>query len=314
MIDKHLSFVFPGQGSHSTGMLAELSSLHPSISVTFNEASEILGYDLWALIQNNPNGKLDLTNNTQPALLACSVAIWRLWQQMDGPQPAILAGHSLGEYSAMVCGGVISFHEAIALVAERGKYMQEAVPEGLGAMAAVLGLEDAQVQEVCKEAAGEQIVSAANYNSAGQVVIAGHKQAVERALTLAKEAGAKRVILIPISVPSHCELMREAAERLAPRLEQLSFSEAQIPIIQNVDAQVRRSSSEIKQALIQQLHQPVRWVESIEKLSAMGVTRVIECGPGKVLSGLIKRINRSLFIQPVGDAISFDAAIIGVRA
>ena len=177
--------------------------------------------------------------------------------------------------------------------------MQEAVPEGLGAMAAVLGLEDAQVQEVCKEAAGEQIVSAANYNSAGQVVIAGHKQAVERALTLAKEAGAKRVILIPISVPSHCELMREAADRLAPRLEQLSFSEAQIPIIQNVDAQVRRSSSEIKQALIQQLHQPVRWVESINSLKRVSETNIIEIGPGKVLSGLIRRIDTIFDIKNI---------------
>ncbi|MFT5350612.1 MAG: [acyl-carrier-protein] S-malonyltransferase, partial [Gammaproteobacteria bacterium] len=188
MRDKHLSFVFPGQGSQSTGMLSDLACAHPSMALTFEEASDRLGYDLWSLIQNNPNDEISLTHNTQPALLTCSVAIWRLWGEMEGPQPVVMAGHSLGEYSALVCGGVIAFKDAVSLVVDRGKYMQEAVPEGIGAMAAILGLDNEQVQQVCKEAAQSQIVSAANYNTAGQVVIAGHAQAVDRAIILSKKA------------------------------------------------------------------------------------------------------------------------------
>jgi [acyl-carrier-protein] S-malonyltransferase len=311
MSDKQLGFVFPGQGSQATGMLAELAEAHPLVGETFAEASTSLGFDLWELVQNNPNDALNKTANTQPALLAASVAVWRLWQELGGAQPTLMAGHSLGEYSALVCANVLSFADAVALVADRGKYMQEAVPEGVGAMAAILGLEDELVLEVCKEAAGSQVVSAANYNSSGQVVIAGNKEAVERATALAKEAGARRAMLLPVSVPSHCALMQEAADRFAERLEQVRFSEADIPVIQNVDVETRTVAVEIKQALLKQLHQPVRWVETIEKLNSMNVTRIIECGPGKVLAGLIKRIDRSIEVKSVFDLNSLDAAING---
>lgn len=309
MIDKHLSFVFPGQGSQSPGMLAELADAHSSVEQTFDEASDKLGFDLWALIQNNPNDELNNTQNTQPALLTCSVAIWRVWLEQGGAGPSVLAGHSLGEYSALVCAEVLSLKDAVTLVADRGKYMQEVVPEGVGAMAAILGLSDEQVVQVCEDAAESQVVSAANYNSTGQVVIAGHREAVERATALAKKAGAKRAILLAVSVPSHCALMQEAAVRFAQRMEQVSFSDALIPIIQNVDAHQRSDATGIKQALLQQLHQPVRWWESVNRLKAMGIKNIIECGPGKVLTGLIKRIDRSLEVLPVYDTTSFDVAL-----
>ncbi len=314
MSAKKLAFVFPGQGSQATGMLAALAAVHPDVLITFAEASDSLGYDLWDLIQKNPDDKLNKTTFTQPALLVASVSIWRVWQETGGRQPVLLAGHSLGEYSALVCAGVLSLADAAALVAERGKCMQEAVPDGTGAMAAILGLENERVVEVCNDAAGSQVVSVANFNSAGQVVIAGHREAVERATILAKTAGAKRAIILPVSVPSHCALMRKAAEHFTLALAQVSFSEAEIPVIQNVDAQQRTNASDIKQALLQQLHQPVRWVETIEKFSSMGVTQVVECGPGRVLAGLIKRIDRSLEVFPVFDRESLNAAIAGVQS
>ncbi len=309
MIDRQLSFVFPGQGSQSEGMLAELAAAHPGVEQTFNEASDSLGFDLWSLIQNNPDNALNLTQNTQPALLTCSVAVWRVWCESGGAEPAVMAGHSLGEYSALVCAKVLSLRDAVSLVADRGKFMQAAVPEGTGAMAAILGMDDEQVVKVCKDAAESQVVSAANFNSSGQVVIAGHREAVERATVLAKEAGAKRAMLLAVSVPSHCSLMQSAAERFEERMEQVTFSDAHIPVIQNVDAQQRSDAAGIKQALLKQLHQPVHWWESVNSLKSMGVTSIIECGPGKVLTGLIKRIDRAFKVLPVYDARSMNEAL-----
>lgn len=314
MGNKQLAFVFPGQGSQSTAMLSDLALTHADVLATFAEASDSLGKDLWTLVQNNPEDQLNMTANTQPALVAASVAIWRVWQALAGQQPEVMAGHSLGEYSALVCANVLPFSDAVALVADRGKYMQEAVPEGVGAMAAILGLEDEQVVEICEDAAESQIVSAANYNSSGQVVIAGHKEAVERAIALAKKAGAKRAILLPVSVPSHCALMRVAADRFAERLDLVSFSNADIPVIQNVDAEQRTDAAGIKKALLQQLHQPVRWKETIGRLKSMDVTRIIECGPGKVLTGLIKRIEPGMEVKPVYDGKSLDDAINGAHS
>ncbi len=309
MSDQTLGFVFPGQGSQSTGMLVELASNNENVARTFEEASNSLGFELLELIRDNPAEALNKTENTQPAILTCSVALWRLWQEMTGDLPVYLAGHSLGEYSALVCADVLSLSDAVVLVTDRGRFMQEAVPEGVGAMAAIVGLEREEVQQLCVEAEQSQIVSAANFNSANQIVIAGHREAVERACSLAKNAGAKRAILLPISVPSHCALMSDAAERFALTLEQIPFSQAHIPVVQNVDAKPRSDANEIKQALLQQLHQPVRWVETIEYLGAKGVGRIIECGPGKVLTGLIKRIDRSLKVHAVFDKDSLDAAL-----
>ena len=304
-----MGFVFPGQGSQSTGMLVELASNNENVARTFEEASNSLGFDLLELIRDNPAEALNKTENTQPAILTCSVALWRLWQEMTGDLPVYLAGHSLGEYSALVCADVLSLTDAVVLVTDRGRFMQEAVPEGVGAMAAIVGLEREEVQQLCVEAEQSQIVSAANFNSPNQIVIAGHREAVERACSLAKNAGAKRAILLPISVPSHCSLMSDAAERFALRLGQITFSQANIPVVQNVDAKLRSNPNEIKQSLLQQLHQPVRWVETIEYLGAKGVGRIIECGPGKVLTGLIKRIDRSLKVHAVFDKDSLDAAL-----
>jgi [acyl-carrier-protein] S-malonyltransferase len=311
MSDQTLGFVFPGQGSQSTGMLVELASNNENVARTFEEASNSLGFDLLELIRDNPAEALNKTENTQPAILTCSVALWRLWQEMTGDLPVYLAGHSLGEYSALVCADVLSLTDAVVLVTDRGRFMQEAVPEGVGAMAAIVGLEREEVQQLCVEAEQSQIVSAANFNSPNQIVIAGHREAVERACSLAKNAGAKRAILLPISVPSHCSLMSDAAERFALRLGQITFSQANIPVVQNVDAKLRSNPNEIKQSLLQQLHQPVRWVETIEYLGAKGVGRIIECGPGKVLTGLIKRIDRSLKVHAVFDKDSLDAALNG---
>jgi [acyl-carrier-protein] S-malonyltransferase len=313
MSNSGMAFVFPGQGSQAKGMVAELSAEHESIMAVFSEASECLGYDLWDLIQNNPDDKLNKTEYTQPALLVASYAVWQIWLALGGQKPVIVAGHSLGEYTALVCSGVLSLMDAVTLVADRGRYMQTAVPDGVGAMAAILGLENDQVIEVCEAATSSQIVSAANFNSAGQVVIAGHREAVEKAAELAKEAGAKRAILLPVSVPSHCELMHEAAERLAERMEQVQFSEAEIPIIQNVDVIQRTSPDGIKKALLEQLHQPVRWVETIEKIRSMNISTIVECGPGKVLSGLIKRIDRSIELAPIFDIKSLESALNGAQ-
>ncbi|ENO1848016.1 ACP S-malonyltransferase [Vibrio vulnificus] len=301
------AIVFPGQGSQAVGMLADLGEQYEIVKQTFAQASEALGYDLWALVQNGPAEDLNQTFRTQPALLASSVAIWRVWQELDLAQPENLAGHSLGEYSALVCAGVIDFQEAIKLVELRGQLMQEAVPAGTGAMYAIIGLDDEAIAKACEEAAQGEVVSPVNFNSPGQVVIAGSKDAVERAGALCKEAGAKRALPLPVSVPSHCALMKPAAEKLAVALESIEFKAPQLPVINNVDVVAETDPAKIKDALVRQLYSPVRWTESVELMSSQGVEKLLEMGPGKVLTGLTKRIVKSLEAAAVNDVASLDA-------
>jgi [acyl-carrier-protein] S-malonyltransferase len=288
------AFIFPGQGSQSVGMLGELAAQFPLVKETYAEASAALGYDLWRVVQEGPEAELNQTHITQPAMLAGGVAVWRVWQAQGGAKPAVMAGHSLGEYSALVASGSLNFADAVQLVAERGRFMQEAVPAGVGAMAAILGLDDDRVIAVCAEAAQSEVVSAVNFNSPGQVVAAGHAAAVERAVALAKEAGAKRALVLPVSVPSHCSLMAPAAERLAERLASVAVAVPAIPVINNVDVKAESAADAIRDALRRQLFMPVRWVEVINAMSARGVGSVVECGPGKVLAGLNKRINKEM--------------------
>ena len=304
-----LGFVFPGQGSQAVGMMADLAGALPVVRETFDEASAALGFDLWRLVQDGPAEQLNLTHNTQPAMLAAGVAAWRAWQQGGGPQPAVLAGHSLGEYAALVAADAIGFADASRLVAERGRLMQAAVPEGAGAMAAVLGLDDEQVRSACAEAAAGEVVEAVNYNSPGQVVIAGQAAAVARAVEAAKALGAKRAVLLPVSVPSHCELMRPAAERLAERLAAVEIRMPRVPVLHNVDVAGAASPDGIRDRLARQLYSPVRWVETVRRMAADGVGLVVECGPGKVLSGLVKRIDRNLEAAAVHDPASLAAAL-----
>lgn len=289
-----LAFVFPGQGAQAVGMLSALADAHPEVEATFVEASEGAGIDLWALARHGPEEQLNRTENTQPALLAASVAVWRVWQRLGGAQPACMAGHSLGEYSALVCAGALSLHDAAGLVAERGRLMQAAVPAGVGAMAAVLGGEDDVIAEVCRDVAGSQIVAPANFNSPGQVVIAGHAEAVDRALEKLAERGVKKTVKLAVSVPSHTALMREAADKLAAHLAAVAWSEPTIPVVQNVDAAVADGIEGIRDALKRQLYMPVRWTDCVRELMSRGITGMAECGPGKVLTGLGKRIDRSL--------------------
>ncbi len=310
MTDK-TAFVFPGQGSQSLGMLAALAEASPEVKTTFAEASDALGEDLWTLCQEGPEDVLNRTDRTQPAMLAAGVAVWRAWLGRDGKQPAFMAGHSLGEYSALVCAGALSFADAVRLVAERGRFMQEAVPEGQGAMAAILGLDDAAVRQVCADAAQGAVVEAVNFNAPGQVVVAGNRDAVDRACEAAKAAGAKRALPLPVSVPSHCALMKPASERLAQALADVSVSSPTIPVVHNVDVSLAASPDAIRERLVQQLYQPVRWVETVEWLAAQGVTRLVEAGPGKVLAGLAKRIDKSLVAVPVLDPASLDKALTG---
>ena len=307
-----LAFVFPGQGSQSVGMLAELAHSYPQVEATYAEASHVLGYDLWALVQQGPEADLNLTCKTQPAMLAAGVAAWRVWQARGGAQPTYLAGHSLGEYTALVCAGVLEFTDAVDLVARRGEFMQAAVAEGSGAMAAILGLDDAQVRAVCAEAAQGAVVEAVNFNSPGQVVVAGESAAVARALELAKQAGAKRAVLLPVSVPSHCALMRPAAEQLGARLRNTVFQAPRIPVINNVDVAVYSDAASIRDGLTRQLYQPVRWVEVIQALAQKGVNVLLECGPGKVLTGLNKRIAPEMKMLPLHDPATLDAALAAV--
>ena len=304
------AFVFPGQGSQTVGMLAELAAEQPIIEATFAQASETLGYDLWQLVQQGPAEELNKTWQTQPALLAASVALFRLWQQQGGAQPALLAGHSLGEYSALVCAGVIGFADAIRLVELRGKLMQEAVPEGTGAMQAIIGLDDAAIRQACEESAQGQVVSPVNFNSPGQVVIAGNKEAVERAGAACKAAGAKRALPLPVSVPSHCALMKPAAEKLAVALREITFSEPKISVVNNVDVKCETNAEAIREALVRQLYSPVRWTESVQYIAAQGVTQLVEVGPGKVLTGLTKRIVDTLTASAINDPAAFSAALI----
>ena len=284
-----LAFVFPGQGSQSLGMLAELAEQHPLILETFKEASEALGYDLWALVQQGPEEQLNQTDKTQPAILTASIALWRLWLAEGGARPAYVSGHSLGEYSALVAAGSLSLKDAVTLVERRGQLMQQAVPAGHGAMAAILGLSDEQVVALCAEAAEDEVVSAVNFNSPGQVVIAGNKAAVDRAIELCKAQGAKRALPLAVSVPSHCALMKPAAERFAESVNAIEWAEPQVPVVQNVSAAVAADVKTLKQDLLAQLYQPVRWVECVQALAAHGAVDLVECGPGKVLAGLNKR-------------------------
>ncbi|MCE9942004.1 ACP S-malonyltransferase, partial [Serratia liquefaciens] len=291
------------------GMLADLAAQYPIVEATFSEASSVLGYDLWQLVQQGPAEELNKTWQTQPALLAASVAIFRVWQQQGGKMPAIMAGHSLGEYSALVCAGVLDFQAAIRLVELRGKLMQEAVPEGTGAMSAIIGLDNAAIAKACEESAQGQVVSPVNFNSPGQVVIAGNKEAVERAGAACKAAGAKRALPLPVSVPSHCALMKPAADKLAVALQDITFSAPQVPVVNNVDVRAESDPEAIRSALVRQLYSPVRWTESVEFMAAQGVTSLLEVGPGKVLTGLTKRIVDTLTAAAVNDAASLTAAL-----
>lgn len=304
-----IAFVFPGQGSQTVGMLTELAATYPLVEETFREASDALGYDLWQLVSQGPAEELNKTWQTQPALLAASVAIYRVWQQQGGEQPVLMAGHSLGEYSALVCAGVINFSDAVKLVELRGKLMQEAVPEGTGAMQAIIGLDDAAIRKACEESAQGQVVSPVNFNSPGQVVIAGNKEAVERAGAACKAAGAKRALPLPVSVPSHCGLMKPAADKLAVALESMTFNAPLVPVINNVDVKAETDATAIRHALVRQLYSPVRWTESVEAMAAQGVTQLLEMGPGKVLTGLTKRIVDSLTAAAVNDTASLTAAL-----
>ena len=300
----NIAFVFPGQGSQSVGMLAELGANHQVVVETFSQASEALGYDLWQLVQHDQSGQLNQTYITQPALLSASVALWRLWLEKGGRTPTMLAGHSLGEYSALVCAGALGFSDAIRLVEARGQFMQAAVPSGEGAMAAIIGLDNDAIALACEVSAQGQTVAPVNYNSPGQVVIAGSKLAVERAMVACKAGGAKRALALPVSVPSHCALMLPAAEKLRTILAGVKMSLPMIPVVHNVDAKLASSSEAIISNLVAQLHQPVLWTQCVESIAASGVDLVVECGPGKVLNGLTKRINKTLQSASINDAAS----------
>jgi len=303
------AIVFPGQGSQSLGMLADIAQKFAVVEQTFAQASNVLGYDLWALVQDGPADDLNRTDRTQPALLAASVALWRVWNEQGGETPTYLAGHSLGEYSALVCAGALDFEDAIKLVELRGQFMLEAVPQGVGSMAAIIGLADDAIANACTEAAEQQVVAPVNYNSPGQVVIAGHKEAVDRASVLCKEAGAKRALPLAVSVPSHCSLMQPAAEKLAQQLAGITINSPAIPVVNNVDVVAASEPSEIKHALQRQLFSPVRWTETVQFLAAHDVTRQVEIGPGKVLSGLAKRIDKTVVGVATTDLASLEKAL-----
>ncbi|MDT8895143.1 ACP S-malonyltransferase [Halomonas sp. I1] len=304
-----LALIFPGQGSQQIGMLRELAERYSVVGTTFEEASDALGYDLWQVVQEGPAEALNATARTQPALLTASVSIWRVWQELEGPRPAAMAGHSLGEYSAMVCAGALPFAEGVRLVKLRGEAMQDAVPMGEGAMAAVLGLDDEAVEAACAKAAEGDVVAAVNYNAPGQVVIAGSKAAVDRAISACQEAGAKRAMPLPVSVPSHCDLMRPAADRLAEAMASIEFRAPRYTVIQNVDAEAHADVETLRTRLVEQLYQPVRWTSCVEALSGLGAEVFVECGPGKVLTGLNKRIARGSRGLSVNDPDSLTAAL-----
>jgi [acyl-carrier-protein] S-malonyltransferase len=308
-----LAIVFPGQGSQSVGMLKAFYSAYPLVKDAFQQASDVLGYDLWQIISTGEADELNRTEITQPAMLMAGYVSWKIWQENSGPIPDFMAGHSLGEYTALVCAGALQIEDAIALVAERGRLMQAAVPEGEGAMAAILGLDDERVIQACLQAAQGEVVEAVNFNSPGQVVIAGQKTAVQRAIDLLKETGAKRALLLPVSVPSHCQLMRDAATSLAEKLATIEISSPIIPVLHNVDVVPHADADEIRGVLQKQLYNPVRWVEIIESMSSQGVNTIVECGPGKVLVGLCKRIDKNIKGLPVFDPDSLAAALASLQ-
>lgn len=295
------AFVFPGQGSQSVGMLADIATEYALVGETFAEASQALGYDLWQVVANGPAETLNQTSVTQPAMLTAGIALYRILQAAGKADVSFMAGHSLGEYTALTAAGVFSLADAVRLVRARGEYMQSAVPEGVGAMAAILGLTDEQVRSACEQAAQGEVVSAVNFNSPGQVVIAGHKGAVERAMKLCQEAGAKRALPLPVSVPSHCALMQPAADRLAQELAQMTMQTPQVSVVNNVHVAVESDVKAIQAALLAQLYSPVRWVETVQFLKSQGVTRLVEVGPGKVLAGLNKRIDNEIEHFAVAD-------------
>lgn len=305
----NLAFVFPGQGSQSVGMLAELAANYPEVKLAFERASDALGKDLWAIVANGSEDELNQTHNTQPAMLAAGVAVWEVWRKHSNVRPAWMAGHSLGEYTALVCSEAMTFEDGIRLVAARGRLMQEAVPPGIGAMAAILGLEDHQVVKACADAAENEIVSAVNFNSPGQVVIAGNVAAVERAMLAAKAAGAKRAVLLPVSVPSHCALMEPAAQKLDEQLQSTVIDTPKMTLIHNVDVASHSAPEVIRNALKEQLYKPVRWADSIKFMQDQGVTCFVECGPGKVLIGLNKRIAKDAEHLSIYDPETLNTAL-----
>lgn len=304
-----VAFVFPGQGSQSVGMMADLAEGYSLVKDVFAEASGVLGFDLWKMIQDGPAEDLNQTHNTQPAMLAAGIAAYRVWQAKGGAEPVMMAGHSLGEYTALVASGAMSFADGIRLVAERGRLMQSAVPAGTGAMAAILGLDDDVVRAVCAEAAQGEVVQAVNFNSPGQVVIAGQKAAVGRAMALASEKGAKRALELPVSVPSHCDLMKDAADKLAAELDSIEIKMPSLPVVMNVSAKPAESVAEIRDSLKKQLYSPVLWVDSVLYMKSQGVDMLMEMGPGKVLAGLAKRIDKDVNALPVFDQASLDKAL-----
>jgi [acyl-carrier-protein] S-malonyltransferase len=310
------AFVFPGQGSQSIGMLAALAQTDPVVRATFDEASAVLGYDLWRLVQEGPKERLDSTECTQPAMLAAGVATWRLWHDRGGADPTLVSGHSLGEFTAFVCAGAISFGTAIELVRFRGQVMQEAVPQGTGAMAAILGLEDTEVEQACREAAGAEVVEAVNFNSPGQVVIAGQTAAVQRAIEVAKARGAKKALALPISVPSHSSLMRGAGQRLSERLASIEIQAPRIQCLSAVDVAAHDQPAEIRAHLSQQLSRPVQWWATVRAIAKAGIGQMIECGPGKVLTALNRRIEKrpGLDFMALEDPASVDSALAATRA
>ncbi|MFT3896517.1 MAG: ACP S-malonyltransferase [Thermomonas sp.] len=309
MSQSTLAFVFPGQGSQSVGMLAELAETFPVVREAFAEASEGAGVDLWALSQGGPEEMLNRTEYTQPALLAAGIAVWRAWESQGGARPAALAGHSLGEYTALVAAGALSLRDGAHLVRIRGQLMQDAAPAGSGAMAAVLGADDALVEEVCTLASGSQVVVPANYNSPGQIVIGGDAAAVDRALALLQERGVRKAVKLAVSVPSHTPLMREAANRLAETMAGLRWNTPSLPVVQNVDAVAHEGIDAIRDALVRQLYLPVQWARCVEALAARGAHRIAECGPGKVLAGLVKRIDKALDARAIGAVGDFETAV-----
>ena len=311
-MNSNLAFVFPGQGSQKIGMLAELASADPVVEQTFAEASEVLGYDAWKLVQEGEQDDINLTERTQPILLASSVAVWRLWQKKGGPVPAQLAGHSLGEWSALVCSGVLEFGDAVYIVQARGAFMQEAVPEGVGAMAAILGIADEVILDACDKVRQDEVVDAVNFNAPGQVVIAGSAAAVDRAIDVCKQAGAKRAMKLPVSAPFHTSLMQPAAENLTELVSSTDFSSPKIPILHNVHAKAETKPEAIKALMLEQIYKPVMWVDCIEGLRSNGAQIFVECGPGRVLNGLTKRIDRDLTSFSTDDVASLENALTSV--
>lgn len=313
MSNAQLAFVFPGQGSQKVGMLADIAAAYPVVESTFAEASDALGYDMWALVQQGPQEELNLTEKTQPILLTSSIALWRVWQQRGGAQPSLLAGHSLGEFSALVCAGTIDFCDAVRLVRARGQFMQTAVPVGVGAMAAVLGLEDEQIVHICRAASsGGEVVEAVNFNSPGQIVIAGTVEAVGKAIEMCKAAGSKRALPLPVSAPFHTSLMRPAGDKLREAMAALKFAAPTIPVVHNVNAQTESDPEKIKAILFEQIFSPVQWTQCVQALASKGITSVVECGPGKVLCGLVKRIDKNINCLGIEDSAGLDAALSGL--